>query len=103
MADFQPALSKAGSWTVGDSQFDENGKFVSIKLPLESIHDFCNHLMTMADDTSKHKTIKTWNYDTKKAEEVQGIVVSFKGQDGQYGPFGNINPQKLSSGADEPF
>ena len=103
MADFKPALSKPGAWSVGDSQFDENGKYVSLKIPVESIHDFCNHLMTMADDSSKHKAIKVWNYENKAAEEVQGIVLSFKGQDGQYGAFGQIDPSKLTAGGGSPF
>ena len=103
MADFKPALSKPGLWSVGDSQFDEGGKFVSLKIPVESIHEFCNYLMTMADGSSKHKTIKVWNYKNKAEEEVQGVVVSFKGQENEYGVFGQINPSKLTSSGGSPF
>lgn len=95
MPEFNPALSKPGSWSVGDSQYDDGGKYLKLSIPLDSVHDFCNHLMNMADDVSKQKTIKVWNFDTKSAEEVAGIVFSAKGKDGQYGAFGQINPQKI--------
>ena len=93
--DFKPALPKAGAWSLGDSQFDEGGKYIKLSLPLESVHEFCSHLMTMADDPSKQKTIKVWNFQTNKAEEVTGIIFTSKGKDGQYGPFGHINPAKI--------
>lgn len=95
MADFKAALPKPGSWSVGESQFDEGGKFLKLSIPLESVHELCGHLMAMADDVSKQKTIKVWNYDTKSAEEVTGIVFTAKGKDGQYGAFGQVNPQKI--------
>ncbi len=102
MADFKAALPKPGSWSVGESQFDEGGKYLKLSIPLESVHELCGHLMAMADDVSKQKTIKVWNYNTQSAEEVTGIVFTAKGKDGQYGAFGQVNPQKIEV-TSEPF
>lgn len=102
MADFKAALPKPGSWSVGESQFDEGGKYLKLSIPLESVHELCGHLIAMADDVSKQKTIKVWNYNTQSAEEVTGIVFTAKGKDGQYGAFGQVNPQKIEVTA-EPF
>ena len=93
--DFKAALPKAGSWSIGDSQYDEGGKYIKLSIPLESVHEFCGHLMAMADDVSKQKTIKVWNFENKSAEEVTGIVFTSKGKEGQYGAFGHINPAKI--------
>jgi len=71
MADFKAALPKPGSWSVGESQFDEGGKFLKLSIPLESVHELCGHLMAMADDVSKQKTIKVWNYDTNQLKKSQ--------------------------------
>lgn len=101
-SDFKAALPKPGSWSVGESQFEEGGKYLKLSIPLESVHELCSHLMAMADDVSKQKTIKVWNYDTQSAEEVTGIVFTAKGKDGQYGSFGQVNPQKIKATA-EPF
>ena len=94
-SDFKAALPKAGSWSIGDSQYDEGGKYIKLSIPLESVHEFCGHLMAMADDVSKQKTIKVWNFENNSAEEVTGIVFTSKGKEGQYGAFGHINPAKI--------
>ena len=102
-SEFVPALAKPGAWKVGDSQYDEGGKYLKLSLPLESVHQFCSHLMKMADDSSKVKQVKTWNAQAKTKEEVPGIEISFKGRDGEYGSFGNINPALIADSEPEPF
>ena len=102
MADFKAALPKPGSWSVGESQFDEGGKYLKLSIPLESVHELCGHRMAMADDVSKQKTIKVWNYNTQSDDEVTGIVFTAKGKEGQYGAFGQVNPQKIEV-TSEPF
>ena len=101
MADFNPALPKQGTWSVGDNKYDQDGKNpkqLTVFLPLESVHAFANHLMNMADDNSKVKKGKVYNYATQQKDEVDGIYLNLKGKAGNDGAFGNINPAALNSG-----
>ena len=106
MANFDPALPKQGTWSVGNNRYDEEGKNpkqLTIFLPLESVHAFANHLMNMADDNSKVKKGKVYNYQTQQKDEVDGIYLNLKGREGSDGAFGNINPAKLNAGASADF
>lgn len=101
MPEFNPALPKQGTWSVGDNRYDEGGKNpkqLTVFLPLESVHAFANHLMNMADDNSKVKKGKVYNYETQQKDEVDGIYLNLKGKAGNDGAFGNINPAALNSG-----
>ena len=102
MPDFQPALPKQGTWSLGENRYDEGGKNpkqLTIFIPLESVHAFANHLMNMADDNSKVKKGKVYNYETQQKDEVDGIYLNLKGKSGSdNGAFGNINPASLNAG-----
>ena len=101
MPDFNPALPKQGTWSVGTNKYDEGGKNpkqLTVFLPLESVHAFANHLMNMADDNTKVKKGKVYNYETQQKDEVDGIYLNLKGKAGNDGAFGNINPAALNSG-----
>ena len=101
MPDFNPALPKQGTWSVGENKYDQDGKNpkqLTVFLPLESVHAFANHLMNMADDNSKVKKGKVYNYATQQKDEVDGIYLNLKGKAGNDGAFGNINPAALNSG-----
>ena len=101
MPEFNPALPKQGTWSVGENRYDEGGKNpkqLTVFLPLESVHAFANHLMNMADDNSKVKKGKVYNYETQQKDEVDGIYLNLKGKAGNDGAFGNINPAALNSG-----
>ena len=58
-------------------------------IPEESIDGFCRYVQNLR---SKVKPGKSYNYETKSNEEVQGIYLNFKGKTGEYGDYGNINP-----------
>lgn len=99
MSDFTPAFPKPCKWSVGDNQYDQEGKNpkkLSVFIPLDSVHAFCNHLMTMADDQQLHKDGKVYNFQTKANESVKGIYLNCNGKDGDYGAYGNINPKKIA-------
>ena len=101
MADFNPALPKQGTWSVGDNKYDQDGKNpkqLTVFIPVESVHAFANHLMNMADDNSKVKKGKVYNYATQQKDEVDGIYLNLKGKAGNDGAFGNINPAALNAG-----
>ena len=100
MAEFKAALPAQIKWAVKENQFDEDGtnpKALSLFVPLQSIEALAAHLRAMATDSEKVKTGSVWDYSNKKAYEVQGIYLSAKGKDGEYGSFGNINPVSLAA------
>jgi len=99
--EFKPALPKQGKWSVGENRYDEEGqnpKSLSIFIPEESIDGFCRYVQNLR---SKVKPGKSYNYETKSNEEVQGIYLNFKGKTGEYGDYGNINP--ANNDASMPF
>ena len=100
MSDFKAALPKVIKWSVGENQFDEDGKnpkSLSLFIPKESIAAFASYLTALSGDTSKIKTGKVWDYENQKEVELDGFYLNAKGRTGQYGDFGNINPVRLES------
>ena len=98
MADFNPALSLPIKWSVGENQFDDDGKFpksISLTIPVEIIPELCSHLMALESDSSKHKQGKVWDFQEKEEKKVAVIYLNGKGKEGDYGDFGNINPVKI--------
>lgn len=96
MNDFHPALPRPLKWSTGENRYDQTGKnptSMALFVPLESVHAFANYLMNLADDESRHKVAKLWDYEQKAEVEVTGIYVNGKGRDGRDGSFGTINPQ----------
>lgn len=98
MADFKPALSLPIKWSVGENQFNDDGKFpksLSLSIPIEIIPALCSHLMALEADSSKHKEGKSWDFKEKKEVNVDVVYLNGKGMEGEYGDFGNINPVKI--------
>ena len=95
MADFNPALPLPIKWSIGDDRFNEGQQVLSltITIPVDSLNQFIDHLKALSYTKQKQGEV----YDFKKKEKVktQCIYVNAKGMDGQYGLFGNINPQKI--------
>ena len=100
MAEFKAALPAQIKWAVKDNQFDEGGanpKALSLFVPLQSIEALAAHLRAMATDAEKVKTSSVWDYSSQKTLEVQGVYLSAKGKEGEWGAFGNINPTLLAA------
>ena len=95
MADFNPALSLPIKWSIGEDRFndDDEAKVLTLTIPVASLDQFIDHLNALSYTKQKQGEV----YDFKKKEKVktQCIYVNAKGLDGQYGLFGNINPQKI--------
>ena len=92
MSEFKAQLPKQGKWSIGENKYNEDGKnpqMLSIFIPEESIDGFARYIQNLRN---KLKPGKTYNYETKENEEVQGVYLNFKGKEGEYGAFGNINP-----------
>ena len=97
---FDPALPYPIKWSVGENSYDEDGKFPSqlaLAIPIESIPAFCDYLMSLGDNRDKVKTNKVWDFSKKEEVEVDVVWINAKGKDGNYGAFGNINPQKTEA------
>ena len=95
MPDFNPALKLPIKWSIGDNRFDDDddSKVLTLTIPVESLNEFIDHLKALSYTKQKQGEV----YDFKKKEKVktQCIYINAKGIDGQYGLFGNINPQKI--------
>lgn len=109
MTDFKPALPRPIKWSVGENRYDQTGKnptSLSLFVPNESAYALAQYIMNSADDSSKHRTGKIWDYEAKSEVEVEGFYINGKGRDGAKGSFGTINPQSnaTSTGTTElPF
>ena len=90
---FNPALSLPIKWSIGDDRFNEGQQVLTLTIPVASLDQFIDHLKALSYTKQKQGEV----YDFKKKEKVktQCIYVNAKGLDGQYGLFGNINPQKI--------
>ena len=97
MTEFNPALKLPIKWSIGDNRFeqDDDSKVLSLCIPVESLNEFIDHLKALSYSKQKQGEV----YDFKKKEKVktQCIYINAKGIDGQYGLFGNINPQKIEN------
>jgi len=97
---FQPALPHPIKWTVGENSYDEDGKFpqqLALAIPVASISAFCDYLMSLGDTTDKIKKGKVWDFKNNEEVQVDVVWLNAKGKEGQYGSFGNINPQKTEA------
>tara|TARA_Y100001963_G_scaffold155533_1_gene246998 strand:+ start:1365 stop:1688 length:324 start_codon:yes stop_codon:yes gene_type:complete len=96
---FEPAFTRPIKWSVSENNFDDSDmypKSLSLFVPIESIQDLTNHLMSLMDEPSKLKKGKVWDFAKKEEVEVEGIYLNAKGKAGDYGDFGNINPKKIT-------
>lgn len=96
-SDFKAAFPRPVKWSTGENRYDQTGKnptSLSLFVPIESAYAFAQYLINLADDESRHKTGKIWDYADRCEVEVPGIYVNGKGRDGAGGgSFGTINPQ----------
>lgn len=108
MTDFKPALPRPVKWSVGENRYDQTGKTpmaLSLFVPVESAYALAQYIMNTADDQSKHRSGKIWDYEAKSEVEVEGFYINGKGRDGANGSFGTINPQSnaIDTGKELPF
>ena len=100
MPEFNPALPKQGTWSVGENRFDTEGKQpkqLSLFVTKQSILELASYLQKLAGESDRVKPGKVWDFANKKEVEVEGFYLNGKGQTGQYGDFGSINLQQIQS------
>ena len=90
---FNPALPLPIKWSIGDDRFNEGQQVLSLTIPVDSVTYFIDHLQNLVDQKAKDGEV----YDFNKKEKVktQCVQIYSRAMDGQFGVFGNINPQKL--------
>ena len=95
MPEFNPALPLPIKWNIGDDRFNEGQQVLSLTIPVDSVTHLIDHLQNLVNTKSKQGEV----YDFNKKEKVKTDCVQIfsKAMDGQYGVFGNINPQKIEN------
>ena len=109
MADFNRALPVSGKWSIyendADHKWNPGGKRLVLRIPLESVPAFCQHLMNLADDPMKHKEIQVYDFEAREKKTVTAVVAGFGAKPGledDEGWFGNINPKAHKAPATQP-
>lgn len=101
-SEFKAALPRAVKWSTGENRYDTAGKqprSLNLFVPLESAYAFAQYIMNTAEDASRHKSGKVWDYETKAEVEVQGFYINGKGREGRDGDYGTINPAAAAAAA----
>tara|TARA_R100001463_G_scaffold23347_2_gene56110 strand:- start:291 stop:698 length:408 start_codon:yes stop_codon:yes gene_type:complete len=108
MSDFIGALPVMGKWSVynndAEDKWNPNGKKLVLKIPVESVAAYAQYLMTLADDTSNHKEMEIWNFESKEFRSHKCINVSHNAKEGKTdddGWYGSIAPKALTPPAAE--
>jgi len=81
MSDFKAALPQVIKWSTGENKYDQTGKSpisISLFVPVESAFAFAQYVLNMADDETRHKTGKIWDYSSNCEIEVQGFYINGK-------------------------
>ena len=95
MPDFNPALPLPIKWNISDDRFDPEKQVLSLTIPVDSVTHLIDHLQNLVNTKAKEGEV----YDFAKKEKVktQCVQIFSKAMEGQYGVFGNINPQKIEN------
>ena len=93
--DFNPALPLAIKWTISDDRFHEGGQVLSLTIPVDSVTHLVDHLQNLVNTKSKDGDV--YDHKTKDTIKTQYIQIYSKVMEGKYGPWGNINPQKIEN------
>ena len=99
MPDFNPALPLPIKWTISDDKFDPEKQVLSLTIPVDSVTHLIDHLQNLVNTKASEK--KVYDFKQRKEIKTQCIQIYSKVMDGKYGPWGNINPQKIESTVNE--
>jgi len=87
---FDPALPKPISFKIQDGQY---GKQLALFIPTESITHFVDHMQNLVN--TKLSSGKVYLGKEKGNINTEGVYINAKVMDGDYGLYGQINPQKI--------
>ena len=95
MPDFNPALPLPIKWNISDDRFDPEKQVLSLTIPVDSVTHLIDHLQNLVN--TKAKDGEVYDFNKKEKVKTQCVQIYSKAEDGQYGVFGNINPQKIEN------
>ena len=87
---FNPALPKPISFIIQDGQY---GKQLALFIPTESITHFVDHMQNLVN--TKLSSGKVYLGKEKGNINTEGVYINAKALEGDYGVYGQINPQKI--------
>ena len=90
--EFNPALPLPVKFTVNDGRF---GPQLSLFIPTESVTHLMDHFQNLVN--TKTAQGEVYDFNQKKKVKTQGIYINAKALEGDFGSFGNINPQKIEN------
>ena len=93
--DFNPALPLAIKWTISDDRFNEGGQVLSLTIPVDSVTHLIDHLQNLVN--TKSKDGEAYDFNKKEKVKTKCVQIYSKVMEGKYGPWGNINPQKIEN------
>ena len=97
--EFNQALPLPIKWNIGDDRFNEGQQVLSLTIPVDSVTHLIDHLQNLVN--TKAKDADVYDFSKKDTVKTQCIQIYSKVMDGKYGPWGNINPQKINTGVNE--
>tara|TARA_R100001443_G_scaffold1595_3_gene5777 strand:+ start:2903 stop:3211 length:309 start_codon:yes stop_codon:yes gene_type:complete len=89
---FNPALPLPIKWNINEGKF---GNQLTMCIPVESVTHLMEHLQNLVN--TKSSDGKVYDFTKKENVTTKVIYLNAKAIDGEYGVFGNINPQKIES------
>ena len=87
---FNPALPKPISFKIQDGQY---GKQLALFIPTESITHLVDHMQNLVN--TKLSSGKVYLGKEKGNINTEGVYINAKALEGDYGVYGQINPQKI--------
>ena len=117
LSDWRASLPLAGKFNIycngADDKYNPGGKALRLQITIETVAEYAQHLMDLADDPKNHKMVNFYDWQAKTKKEAPAIEIYHKGkasQEDDEGWFGSINPGKFvepesnsSSPSDMPF
>ena len=95
MTEFNPALPLPIKWNIGDDRFNEGQQVLNLTIPVDCVPYLTEHLMNLVDH--KAKDAEVYDFNKKQKVKTKCVQIFSRAMDGQYGVFGNINPQKIEN------
>ena len=95
MPDFNPALPLPIKWTINDDRIDPEKQGLRLTIPVDSLTYLIDHLQNLVN--TKAKDADVYDFSKKDTVKTKCVQIYSKVMDGKYGPWGNINPQKIES------
>ena len=87
-SNFEPAFQVPVNFTVSDNTYEPTknkySKKIGLFIPLETVLDFAQHVMNVADKPENHAKGKVFDMRTGEREEVQGIYIYGNGNVSKY-------------------